>query len=166
MNVWRKWIDRRDRIRCPHWRQFSGEHRCRAAYRSAISHRNARNSTHWTSRVAETTHRPWIVSGSENSTSIHAVLQDSRWPTSSTSGMTLACTATSNRIQMQLFSRIPHSLSLPVRLLAFIPRLLNGNDPFYHVARYYNAAKLYLHKYKLNFDWKFEWKLNFQYTSE
>jgi len=72
---------------------------------------SARNGTHWTSRIAETTHRPWIVGGSENSTSLHAVLQDSRWPTLSTSGMTLACAGTSNCIQMQLFSRIPHSLS-------------------------------------------------------
>lgn len=72
---------------------------------------SARNGTHWTSRIVETTHRPWIVGGSENSTSLHAVLQDSRWPTLSTSGMTLACAGTSNCIQMQLFSRIPRSLS-------------------------------------------------------
>lgn len=80
--------------------------------------RNALSGAHWTSRIAETTHRPWIVGGSENSTSIHAVLQDSRWPTSSTSEMTLACTGTSNCIQMQLFSWIPHSLS------AYSPRSL------------------------------------------
>lgn len=72
---------------------------------------SARNGTHWTPWIVETTHRPWIVDGSENSTSLHAVLQDSRWPTLSTSGMTLACAGTSNCIQMQLFSRIPHSLS-------------------------------------------------------
>jgi len=88
---------------------------------------SARNGTHWTSWIAETTHRPWIVGGSENSTSLHAVLQDSRWPTLSTSGMTLACAGTSNCIQMQLFSRIPHSLSACPSLSRTSPT----NDPFY-----------------------------------